>query len=40
MPLQSLMTAVHEVSEVLHVLSKHHRDLSRTLFEKLIAYAL
>lgn len=40
MPLQSLMTAVHEVSEVLHVLGKHHRDLSRALFERLISCAL
>jgi hypothetical protein len=40
MPLQSLMTAVHEVSEVLHVLRKHNWELSRALFERLISCVL
>jgi hypothetical protein len=39
MPLESLMTAVHEVSEVLHVLGKHNQRLSRALFDRLVSYA-
>ena len=40
MPLQSLMTAVHEVSEILHMLSRHHQDLAQAFFERLISCAL
>jgi hypothetical protein len=34
---QSLMTAVHEVSELLHILGQHNRVLSRALFERLVS---